>query len=87
MEPIDDILQHEGQELDMLISRLEKLSSTEMEQKETETAENENYGSDDEEYLRLCVEAVSAIEARDGVGGDTEEVTADYNQDMEVSSG
>ncbi|MCJ1428128.1 hypothetical protein MMC29_006036 [Sticta canariensis] len=87
MEPIDDILQHEGQELDMLISRLEKLSSTVMERKETETVENENYGSDDEEYLRLCVEAVSAIEARDGVCGDTQEVTAECVQDMDVSSG
>ena len=87
MEPIDDILQHEGQELDMLISRLEKLSSTVMERKETETAENENYGSDDEEYLRLCVEAVSAIEARDGVSGNTQEVPAEYVQDMDVSSG
>lgn len=84
---MEDILQHEGQELDMLISRLEKLSSTVMEQKETEIAENENYGSDDEEYLRLCVEAVSAIEARDGVGGNTQEGTAEYVQDMDMSSG
>lgn len=82
---MDDILQYEGRELDTLISQLQEPSSTTIEQKETETTEN--YGSDDEEYAWLCVEAVSAIEAKNAVAGDTQEVISEYFQDMDMSSG
>lgn len=85
MEIMDDILQHEGQQLASLISRLEESSSTAMEQEETETTEN--YGTDDEEYVSLCMEAVSAIEARDTVTDDTQEASSGYFQDMDMSSG
>lgn len=73
---MEDILQHESQEFDTLISRLDESSSSAMEQKETETTEN--YGSDDEEYDWLCMEAVSAIEAKDDGA---------HYQDMDMSSG
>lgn len=85
MEIMDDILQYEGQELASLISRLEESSSTAMEQEKTETTEN--YGTDDEEYVWLCMEAVSAIEAKDTVTDDTQEVSSGYFQDMDMSSG
>lgn len=84
---MDDILQHEDQELDTLISGLEESSSTTMEQKGTETTED--YGSDDEEYVSLCMEAVSAIEAKSTAVsvGDTQEATSENFQDMDMSSG
>ncbi|MCJ1261746.1 hypothetical protein MMC22_001614 [Lobaria immixta] len=87
MEVMDDILQHEDQELDTLISGLEESNSTTMEQKCTKTTED--YGSDDEEYVSLCMEAVSAIEAKSTAVsvGDTQEATSENFQDMDMSSG
>ena len=82
---MDDILQHEDKELDTLISQLEESSPTAMEATETETMES--YGSDDEEYVWLCIEAVSAIEAKDAVTENTQEATSEYFQDMDMSSG
>lgn len=82
---MDNILQHEDQELDTLISGLEESNSTTMEQRGTEMTEN--YGSDDEEYVSLCMEAVSAIEAKSTAAGDTQEATSEIFQDMDMSSG
>lgn len=80
---MDDILQHEDNELDKLISQLEESSPTAMEATETETMEN--YGSDDEEYVWLCIEAVSAIEAKDAVTENTQKATLEYFQVMDMS--
>ncbi|MCJ1469337.1 hypothetical protein MMC07_007970 [Pseudocyphellaria aurata] len=89
-ERIDDILQHERQELDTLISRfeetrLEESSSTAMEQKEAQTTEE--YGSDDEDFVLLCREALLETETRDSGTNDTQEAMPGSTQDVDMSSG
>ncbi len=79
MEIMDAILQHEVQEFDALVSLLEEPSPA------TEHIEMADYGSDDEEYTSLCIEAVAATEARHT--GNSLERTEEPSDDMDTSTG
>lgn len=79
---MDDILRHEDQEFDALISLLHEPSST-AEQKPSETTDFE---TDDEEYAWLCMEAVSATEAVEAMASNPPESPIEPCEDMDTST-